>query len=61
MKVQELLGLNITDMKVAVSHTFNQGYELEQIKQCPDEFQDLLNQDVKFISKSKNYDLVIHI
>ena len=57
MKVKELLKVLSKDIKVAISYTFNKGYEPGQ------DYPPFINEmEVTYVTNnSKNYDLVIHI
>lgn len=57
MKVRDFVG-KTQGLKVIVSWEFNKGAELQDITE---EYDYILDREVKWISKTELYDLVLHI
>lgn len=56
MKVKDLLKVLSKDLKVIIGFNFNQGIEVSEY--LPE---NILESEIKWVDKSSQYDLVIHI
>ena len=62
MTVRELINkIVFKGLKVAVSWTFDLGVELETLKKYSEQYAWLLDSEVRYVSKTSRYDVVIHI
>ena len=61
MKVKDLVEQKFENVSVVVSYTYNEGYELQTIKDYPQDFESILESEISYISKTDKYDLVIHL